>query len=197
MRQIVRDTSAYYLLGYNSTQAPSDGKFHEIKVRVKRPGIQVRARKGYWALTAEDVARALAPRRSSLRRPWTTRWPRSACRRRRTTSIRTWIGTSRGADGKTKVTLVWEPMPRTGRRPRRPERSAGARDGDGRRPRRRAVFPRTCARGGARAGRRALPPASSRVTFEVNPGKVQLRLSVEGAASRCSTSRRARSPFRI
>ena len=51
MRQIVRDTSSYYLLGYNSTQAPSDGRFHEIKVRVKRPGIQVRARKGYWALT--------------------------------------------------------------------------------------------------------------------------------------------------
>ena len=43
MTQIVRDTSAYYLLGYNSTQSPSDGKFHEIKVQVKRPGIQVRA----------------------------------------------------------------------------------------------------------------------------------------------------------
>ena len=49
LRQVVRDTSAYYLLGYNSTQAPSDGKFHEIKVRVKRPGLQVRARKGYVA----------------------------------------------------------------------------------------------------------------------------------------------------
>src|SRR5712691_1706064 len=62
MTQIVRDSSAYYLLGYNSTQAPADGKFHEIKVQVKRPGVQVRARKGYWALTTEDVARALAPR---------------------------------------------------------------------------------------------------------------------------------------
>ncbi len=51
MQQIIRDASAYYLLGYNSTQAPQDGKFHEIKVRVKRPGVQVRARKGYWALT--------------------------------------------------------------------------------------------------------------------------------------------------
>src|SRR5713101_9576235 len=60
MTQIVRDTSAYYLLGYNSTQAPADGKFHEIKVQVKRPGVQVRARKGYWALTPEDIARVLA-----------------------------------------------------------------------------------------------------------------------------------------
>ena len=53
MKQIVADSSAYYLLGYNSTQAPQDGKFHEIKVRVKRSGAEVRARKGYWALTAD------------------------------------------------------------------------------------------------------------------------------------------------
>ena len=66
MKQIVRDTSAYYLLGYSSTQAPSDGKFHEIKVRVKRPGVQVRARKGYWALTAEETTRALAPAKPGL-----------------------------------------------------------------------------------------------------------------------------------
>ena len=46
MKQIVADSSAYYLLGYNSTQAPQDGKFHEIKVRVKRSGTDVRARKG-------------------------------------------------------------------------------------------------------------------------------------------------------
>ena len=55
MKQIIRDSSAYYLVGYNSTQAPTDGKFHEIKVRVKRPGVQVRARKGYWAYTDADV----------------------------------------------------------------------------------------------------------------------------------------------
>ena len=61
MKQITRDSSAYYLIGYNSSQAPADGKFHEIKVRVKRPGMQVRARKGYWALNAEQTARALAP----------------------------------------------------------------------------------------------------------------------------------------
>src|SRR4029077_8285469 len=61
MKQIIRDSSAYYLLGYSSTAAPADGKFHEIKVRVKRPGLQVRARKGYWALTAEETSRAPAP----------------------------------------------------------------------------------------------------------------------------------------
>ena len=41
------------------TQA--DGKFHQIRVRVKRPKVDVRARKGYWASTAEDVSRAANP----------------------------------------------------------------------------------------------------------------------------------------
>jgi VWFA-related protein len=69
MKQIVKDSSAYYLLGYNSTQAPSDGKFHEIKVRVKRSGVDVRARKGYWALNAEQTARALAPPKPEMPKP--------------------------------------------------------------------------------------------------------------------------------
>src|SRR6266545_6958264 len=61
MKQIIRDSSGYYLLGYNSSLAPTDGKFHAIKVNVKRRGVDVRARKGYWAYTTEDVARAEAP----------------------------------------------------------------------------------------------------------------------------------------
>ena len=63
---IAADASAYYLLGYTSTEAPRDGKFHEIAVRVKRRGIEVRARKGYWAYSPEDAARAARPDRPSL-----------------------------------------------------------------------------------------------------------------------------------
>jgi VWFA-related protein len=57
LRRVVDDLSSYYLLGYYSNGA-LDGKFHSITVKVKRPGIQVRARRGYLAATPAEVARA-------------------------------------------------------------------------------------------------------------------------------------------
>jgi VWFA-related protein len=53
--RIVRDLSSYYLLGYYSANEQLDGKWRTIKVRVKRPGVDVRARKGYRALRPEDM----------------------------------------------------------------------------------------------------------------------------------------------
>ncbi len=47
--RLVVDNSAYYLLGYYSTNERRDGKFRKIDVRVSRPGLTVRARKGYAA----------------------------------------------------------------------------------------------------------------------------------------------------
>ena len=63
LRQIIRDSSAYYLLGYTSTLNQPDGKFHKINVRLKRPGLQVRARPGYLAMTATEAERALTPKK--------------------------------------------------------------------------------------------------------------------------------------
>ncbi len=58
LKRISTDLSSYYLLGYYSTLAKLDGRFHTIKVRVKRPGIDVRARKGYRSPTEAEVAAA-------------------------------------------------------------------------------------------------------------------------------------------
>ena len=47
--RVQRDMSAYYLLGYSSTNLTKDGRFRRIQVRVKRDGLRVEARPGYFA----------------------------------------------------------------------------------------------------------------------------------------------------
>ena len=58
VRRVAADLSSYYLLGYYSTNLKLDGKFHAIKVRVNRAGVQVRARRGYLAPSAAEMTRA-------------------------------------------------------------------------------------------------------------------------------------------
>jgi VWFA-related protein len=60
LRRISDDLTAYYLIGYYSTNAKLDGRFRSIRVRSKRPGIEVRARKGYRSATQEEVNAARA-----------------------------------------------------------------------------------------------------------------------------------------
>jgi VWFA-related protein len=180
MKQIVRDTSAYYLLGYNSTFTAPDGKFHEIRVRVKRSGVEIRARKGYWALNREEAAAVMAAPKAS---------PPSAVQNAlnaaaavsRARLVRTWVGTERGDGGKTKITFAWEPAPRlpgdaarSADQPARVVVTAAGMDGDlyfrGRVP-------------DAPGAPAAASAVGGHVSFDVPPGKVQLRLSVEGAGS--------------
>jgi len=51
LRRMTADLSAYYLLGYYST-GKLDGRFHAISVRATRPGVQIRARRGYLAASS-------------------------------------------------------------------------------------------------------------------------------------------------
>jgi VWFA-related protein len=48
--RVQRDMSAYYLLGYSTTNAVKDGRFRRIEVRVKNGGYKVEARAGYYAV---------------------------------------------------------------------------------------------------------------------------------------------------
>ena len=58
---VVADTwgrRASYLLGYAPTPMRYDGKFHEIEVKVKRGGVQIRARNGYFAPSVAEMTAA-------------------------------------------------------------------------------------------------------------------------------------------
>jgi VWFA-related protein len=47
--QVQRDTSAYYVLGFTSTNALKDGHFRHLKVTVNRPDVKLEYRSGYYA----------------------------------------------------------------------------------------------------------------------------------------------------
>jgi VWFA-related protein len=110
LKQMVRDNSTYYLLGYVSTLAPRDGKFHEIQVRVKRRDLQVRARKGYWALSNEDIARAAAPSRPGPSAGVVDALDAmsTGTESSRRQSVALWSGARRGSAEKALVTVAWE-----------------------------------------------------------------------------------------
>ena len=56
IRRVVDDSAATYLLGYYPDHNKWNGEFREIKVKVNRRGVEVRSRKGYFAIA--DTASA-------------------------------------------------------------------------------------------------------------------------------------------
>ncbi|MDR3723150.1 MAG: VWA domain-containing protein [Terracidiphilus sp.] len=47
--QVQKDTSAYYAVGFHSSNPERDGKFRKLKIAVNRPGIKLEYRPGYYA----------------------------------------------------------------------------------------------------------------------------------------------------
>ncbi len=58
--RIYEENSAYYLLGYAPADPPEPGAFRAIDVRVNRPDVVVRARKGYYGPADDDTEPAAA-----------------------------------------------------------------------------------------------------------------------------------------
>jgi VWFA-related protein len=55
IRRALDDSRVTYNLGYYPQGVAWDGKFHDIKVGVKRPGVEIRARKGYFAISEKST----------------------------------------------------------------------------------------------------------------------------------------------
>ena len=61
-KRIADETRVYYLVGYNPTNGARDGTFRKIQVKLRGvKGVQIRARKGYYASSDKEVARARKP----------------------------------------------------------------------------------------------------------------------------------------
>lgn len=57
LARIANENSTYYLLGYQTDASRSPGRFRKLEVRVKRPGLQVRARRGFIPPDPKAVAK--------------------------------------------------------------------------------------------------------------------------------------------
>ena len=158
LRLAARDLDGYYRVTYRPRHV-EDGRRHALDVRVSRPGVRARVRAGHWARQPQTVraaGRAAAP----PRRP-----------QQLSPLIRPWFGTSRGSDGRTRLTFTWEPSARARPAADTLTLSAVAADGavvfDGRVDPIRAI---------GVTGNPAL-----RAVFEAPPGPVQLDMTIRGA----------------
>jgi VWFA-related protein len=152
LKQAVADEDEYYEVTYRAASS-GDGKFHPVQVRVKRADAQIRVRSGYWSANPELVklaAGVVAPPASSM----PMRPPHAS------PLIRPWVGTARGPDGLTNVTVTWDPglAPPRNQRVGSVELKATTNDGT-------VIFD---------------APLTPRATFAAAPGIVHLEMTILG-----------------
>jgi hypothetical protein len=108
LREIVKVASAFYLLGYSSAKNPADGKFHKIAVRVKRPGVEVKARTGYFAPSLADMDTATRKSAAAAVPPEISKaLEKLADAPHVPVAGDIWAGATRGPSGRPIVTIAW------------------------------------------------------------------------------------------
>ena len=107
LRGVMVDASAYYLLGYTPTRRNNDGQFHEIKVRVKRRGVRVTARRGYWAASEKELTAAAEAAATPVNMGLQTALA-TLSDSVNTRAVTVWTGVGKGDAGRTRVSYAWE-----------------------------------------------------------------------------------------
>jgi VWFA-related protein len=111
LKKVIDDASAYYLVGYTPTRPiANDGKFHKISVKVKRRGLHVTSRQGYWAPSAEEMT----PRYREARPAEVTSALSDLIRPIDGRDFDVWVGAIRGAATGTRLLVTWDPTNRYG-----------------------------------------------------------------------------------
>jgi VWFA-related protein len=162
LKRMMADSSSYYLVTYRSIRN-RDAMYHAVYVTVRRPGVNVRARKGFWATTPDDIQRAHMMAHANDPRPVVPPEPP----RHASQLIRPWFGFARGGNGKIRVTFVWEP---SGQVPGDRGVKTAAR-----------LDAKVVGADGATAFQGTVKERSSAV-FDVPPGRVTLTSAVEDSA---------------
>ena len=65
-KRIMEDQSGYYLLGYRPSEDTFNRRFHHIKAKVKRSGMSLRTRYGFYGITEAEAERIKKPSTQDL-----------------------------------------------------------------------------------------------------------------------------------
>ncbi|MEJ7709958.1 MAG: VWA domain-containing protein [Pyrinomonadaceae bacterium] len=69
LRRIEEDLAAYYVISYTPQNQEYDGRLRRIEVKLRRSGLDVQSRKGYYAVTAPFL-RLFSPMKPRRWRSW-------------------------------------------------------------------------------------------------------------------------------